>query len=348
MTLGLTSQRELDAAVAKAAKARGAEAPVDTTFNEDRAALIEELRAERETHAREAEAALAAAKAASRTAPRAISAGTLTPPSAAKGVDPQPAAAAAPDASLADTPYSHKGLTYPLGRDGPGIGEVVAIADGVGWTRSPVPGSLNHINLWLLEDGEGVAIVDTGLDIAPAREAWEAQFAGPLAGRAVTRVICTHFHPDHIGLAGWLTERFGVRLWMTRGEWLFARMLTTDVREAPPAEAIAYWRAAGWSEERIAEEAAKGWGRFASVVSPVPVAMVRMQDGDEIADRRPDLAGGGRLRPFARTCLPGRRRGEIADRRRPGAAPDHLQRLARASASPKPTRSASGSIRSRS
>jgi hypothetical protein len=60
VTLGLTSQRELDAAVAKAAKARGAEAPTDMTFNEDRAALLEELRAEREAHAREAEAALAA------------------------------------------------------------------------------------------------------------------------------------------------------------------------------------------------------------------------------------------------------------------------------------------------
>jgi glyoxylase-like metal-dependent hydrolase (beta-lactamase superfamily II) len=207
----------------------------------------------------------------------------LTPPSAAEPPAPPRDEGPAPDASLADTPVSHRGLTYPLGRDGPAAGEVVAIADGVGWTRSPVPGSLNHINLWLLDDGDGTAIVDTGLDIAPAREAWEAQFAGPLAGRAVTRVICTHFHPDHIGLAGWLTARFGVRLWMTRGEWLFARMLTTDVREAPPAEAVAYWRAAGWSEERIAAEAAKGWGRFASVVSPVPVAMVRIQDGDALA-----------------------------------------------------------------
>jgi len=202
--------------------------------------------------------------------------------SRAKGRDPQ-AEPATPDASLADTPYSHKGLTYPLGRTGPGPGEIIPIADGLGWTRSPVPGSLNHINLWILEDGGGVALVDSGLDIPPAREAWEALFAGPLAGRAVTRVICTHFHPDHLGLAGGLSERFGVRLWMTRGEWLFARMLTTDVRDAPPAEALAYWRAAGWSEERIAEEAAKGWGRFASVVSPVPVSMVRMQDGDRIA-----------------------------------------------------------------
>lgn len=159
---------------------------------------------------------------------------------------------------------------------------MLQLAEGVGWTRSPVPGSLNHINLWLLDDGEGVAIVDTGLNFPPAREAWEAVFAGPLAGRTITRIICTHFHPDHLGLAGWLAERFGVRLWMTRGEWLFGRMLTTDVRETPPAEAVAYWRAAGWSEEKIASEAAKGWGRFASIVSPIPVAMVRMQDGDAL------------------------------------------------------------------
>lgn len=156
------------------------------------------------------------------------------------------------------------------------------LADGVGWTRSPVPGSLKHINLWLLEDEGGIAIVDTGLNIPAAREAWEALFAGPLAGRDVTRVICTHFHPDHLGMAGWLVERFGVRLWMTRGEWLFARMLTSDVRDAPPAEAIDYWRAAGWAEERIVTESGKGWGRFANMVTPVPVAQVRLRDGDEI------------------------------------------------------------------
>jgi glyoxylase-like metal-dependent hydrolase (beta-lactamase superfamily II) len=168
---------------------------------------------------------------------------------------------------------------------------VTPLADGIGWTRSPVPGSLNHINLWLLDDdgdpgsesgAGGIAIVDTGLDIAPAREAWDSLFAGPLAGRTATRVLCTHYHPDHLGLAGWLTERFGVRLWMTRGEWLFGRMLTADVRDAPPAEALAAWRAAGWEEARIAEEATKGWGRFASLVSPVPVAMVRLRDGEEL------------------------------------------------------------------
>ena len=178
-----------------------------------------------------------------------------------------------------------------MGRTGPVYGELIPLAEGMSWTRSPVPGSLNHINLWLLEDGDpgsgsgagGVAIVDTGLNLPAAREAWDAVFAGPLAGRTVTRILCTHFHPDHLGLAGWLTERFGVRLWMTRGEWLFGRMLTADVRDAPPAEARAWQRAAGWSEARIEEEAAKGWGRFSAMVSPMPVSMVRIQDGDEIA-----------------------------------------------------------------
>jgi glyoxylase-like metal-dependent hydrolase (beta-lactamase superfamily II) len=198
-------------------------------------------------------------------------------------------AAGSPDVSLTDggEAYSHRGLTYPLGRKGPETGELIELAEGVGWARLPVPGSLKHINVWALEDGEGTALVDTGLDIPVSREAWEALFEGPLAGRTISRIICTHFHPDHIGLAGWLAERFDVALWMTRDEWLFARMLTADIRDAPPREAIAYWRAAGWSEERIAEETKKGWGRFSSVVSPVPVSFVRIQDGEslKIGDR---------------------------------------------------------------
>jgi glyoxylase-like metal-dependent hydrolase (beta-lactamase superfamily II) len=191
---------------------------------------------------------------------------------------------ASPDLSLTDPgeAYSHKGLTYPLGRRAPGQGELIALADGVGWARLPIPGALRHINVWVLEDGEGVALVDTGLDIGPCREGWEALFDGPLAGRSVTRIICTHFHPDHLGLAGWLTERFSVRLWMTRGEWLFGRLLSSDVRDLPPREAIDYWRGAGWDESRIEAETAKGWGRFASVVSPIPVSFARMEEGDRL------------------------------------------------------------------
>jgi glyoxylase-like metal-dependent hydrolase (beta-lactamase superfamily II) len=188
----------------------------------------------------------------------------------------------ASDASLVGEAYTHKGLTYPLGRRVPELGELIALAEGIGWARLPIPGSLKHVNIWVLEDGPGVALIDTGLDIAACREGWEALLAGTLAGRTVTRILCTHFHPDHLGLAGWLAGRFAAPLWMTREEWLFARMLTSDVRDAPPKEALAYWRTAGWSEERIAAEAEKGWGRFSAMVSPVPVSFIRMQDGDTL------------------------------------------------------------------
>jgi glyoxylase-like metal-dependent hydrolase (beta-lactamase superfamily II) len=177
---------------------------------------------------------------------------------------------------------THKGLTYPFGRGFPEPGALATIAQGLHWARLPVTGALKHVNIWLLDDGDGCTVVDAGLDIAPCREAWDALLAGPLAGRPVTRVIVTHFHPDHLGLAGWLCQRFGVRLWMSREEWLFARMLTSDIRDAPPPEAIGYWRAAGWDQARIETEVAKGWGRFSSVVTPVPVSFVRLRDGDRV------------------------------------------------------------------
>lgn len=199
-----------------------------------------------------------------------------------------------PDVALADAgaAYSHRGLTYPLGRRAPAPGEIVAVADGVGWARLPVPGALKHVNVWTLDDPDGgagangVALVDTGLAIPANREAWELLLAEPLADRPISRVIVTHFHPDHVGLAGWLCERFGRALWMTREEWLFARMLTADVRDLPPPAALGHWRAAGWSEAQVAAEAAKGWGRFATMVSAVPVSFVRMREGDRIATGR--------------------------------------------------------------
>lgn len=124
-----------------------------------------------------------------------------------------------------------------------------------------------------------MSIVDAGLDIQPTRGAWDALFAGPLAGRRVARVLVTHFHPDHLGLAGMLCARDCAPLLMTRTEWLMGRWLRADIADAPPAEALAYWRLAGWSEEEIAAEAAKGWGRFASAVAPFPTSFIRLAEG---------------------------------------------------------------------
>ncbi len=189
-----------------------------------------------------------------------------------------------------------EGLDYVFGREGPGIGDLFPVAPGIGWARLPIPGSLKHINVWTLDDGDGVAIVDTGLDIAPCREGWDALFAGSLAGRRVTRVIVTHFHPDHVGLAGWLCRRFSAPLWMNRTEFLMARLAIADQRGEVPEEVLAQRHAAGWSEAQVENERGLGWGRFATIAAPLPIGHVHFGEGDVLAigtRRWRVLTGGG-------------------------------------------------------
>ncbi len=110
-------------------------------------------------------------------------------------------------------------LSYPFSAP-PELGKVIEVAPGILWARIPLPFRLNHVNVYAIEDRDGWAIIDTGLDYADARSAWDALLAGPLAGRRLTRVIVTHFHPDHIGLAGWLCARFNVPMLTTQTAYL--------------------------------------------------------------------------------------------------------------------------------
>lgn len=180
------------------------------------------------------------------------------------------------------TPTSHRGLIYPFGGHAPAPGELLTVAPGVRWWRVPIGGPLRHVNGYLLLDGEGCVAVDTGTNAAANMEGWQALLAGPLAGTPVTRVIGTHMHPDHIGLAGWLCDRFAAPLLMTRGEWLYLRMLTSDRRDEMPADILAWWRAAGWTDEQIAHASGRGWGVFARYVAPLPLGFTRMADGDTL------------------------------------------------------------------
>lgn len=159
----------------------------------------------------------------------------------------------------------------------PGAG--IAVAPGVAWARMPLPmAGLDHINVWLLEDGDGVCVVDTGINSAPARDAWEQL----LAGRRVTRVIATHFHADHMGLVGWLTARDGAPLYMTRTDYFYGRILGLDVRDEPPPAFQAFYRRIGFDEERLAKYRARGFSGFASVVSTVPPSFIRIKEGDRL------------------------------------------------------------------
>lgn len=185
-------------------------------------------------------------------------------------------------------PTRHRGLDYPFGDVAPEAGATIAVAPGVHWVRLPVPGSLKHINVWLVEEDGGVAIVDTGLPLDACKDAWRTI----LDGRTVTRVIVTHLHPDHLGLAGWLTTKFGVRLWMTRGEYLTGRLLVADARAEPPEDSIRMSRAAGWSDEQIEAARLKGWSGFARAVHRMPDGYVRVRAGDRIGRWRAVIGSG--------------------------------------------------------
>jgi glyoxylase-like metal-dependent hydrolase (beta-lactamase superfamily II) len=145
----------------------------------------------------------------------------------------------------------------------------------------PLPYALNHINLWTIADGDGVAIVDTGTRTEDVAATWHTLFAGPLAKQAPTRVFVTHMHPDHVGMAGWITRKFNVRLWMTRLEYLTVRVMAADTgREAPP-DAIAFYRRAGWSEAAI-ESYRVRFGNFGKHIHALPESYHRLSDGDEL------------------------------------------------------------------
>jgi glyoxylase-like metal-dependent hydrolase (beta-lactamase superfamily II) len=115
-------------------------------------------------------------------------------------------------------------LEYPRATPPPG-GETVEIAAGVHWLRMPLPFALDHINLWLLEDGESWALVDCGIGDDATRVLWDRIFAARIAGRPVAHLIVTHHHPDHAGLAAWLSERTGAEFWMPQAEYFAAHAM---------------------------------------------------------------------------------------------------------------------------
>lgn len=173
-------------------------------------------------------------------------------------------------------------LDYPF-EIGPEVatGQALDVAPGVKWLRMPLNGSLQFINVWAIEDGEGWAIVDTGLQTRETSQAWRTAFKDALGGRPVTRVIVTHLHPDHIGLAGWMTRRFDCRLWMTRLEYLQCRMLVADTGREAPEDGVRFYKAAGWDEDAIENYRAR-FGGFGKGVYQLPDSYRRLNDGEEI------------------------------------------------------------------
>lgn len=169
-------------------------------------------------------------------------------------------------------------IRYPHERP-PEEGQATEVAPGVLWFRLPLPMALDHVNVFALDDGDGWTLVDSGLMSRRGKARWEALMAGPLGGRPVRRVVVTHHHPDHVGLAGWFQAEHGAELLATRTAWLFARMLTLDAQPLPTPEAIAFWRSAGMDPAILAARSAERPFNFADMVAPLPLGFTRLEEG---------------------------------------------------------------------
>ncbi|HWK60205.1 MAG TPA: MBL fold metallo-hydrolase [Eoetvoesiella sp.] len=184
-------------------------------------------------------------------------------------------------------------LTYPWGEAVPEPGRALTVGDGVRWIRLPLPFALDHINVWLLRDEidgrQGWTVVDTGVARDNVKALWEQVFETALDGLPVLRVLVTHMHPDHVGLAQWLCERWNAPLWITMTEFMTARLwsrapLQNQVEGGAGGDmALAHFVRHGLSDPQAIQEIGKRGSYYPSLVPDAPASFRRIMDGDEIA-----------------------------------------------------------------
>lgn len=178
-------------------------------------------------------------------------------------------------------------LHYPLGDTLSPAGGTLEVAPGVRWIRMGLPFALDHINLWLLRDTlngtQGWSIVDCCIDKPESRALWEQIFATQLAGLPILRVIVTHMHPDHIGLAHWLCGRWQVPLWISATDFNVARMASQGTTGFGGDSAARFFASHGLTDPASIEKIRARANYYPSMVPAVPASYHRMMDGDAIA-----------------------------------------------------------------
>ena len=185
-------------------------------------------------------------------------------------------------------------LTFPHTQP-PAPGALVPIAPGVLWLRLPLPYRLDHVNIYLIADDDGWAVLDTGLATSACRAAWDAVLSGPLAGQRLTRMIVTHYHPDHVGLAGWLADRFDLPLSMPRPEYLYSLALQHAPGDLGADTYRPFYQRHGLSPE-VTELVLSRGHEYLRRTTGVPTSYHRIQHGDTLRIGARDfqaITGGG-------------------------------------------------------
>ena len=161
-------------------------------------------------------------------------------------------------------PLSADDLTEP-----PAPGEYIEAAPGVLWMRFPLPFQLDHVNVYLIEDGDGFALLDTGIGNDQTKEIWESAFANALKGIRLTRIIVSHHHPDHMGLAGWMAAKYGIPVHMTLTEFLTGKYLCSGPYADKGHFYSDFYRLHGTTEDQAQAVAGRGLA-YMKIVTGLP------------------------------------------------------------------------------
>ncbi|HLR12129.1 MAG TPA: MBL fold metallo-hydrolase [Burkholderiaceae bacterium] len=182
-------------------------------------------------------------------------------------------------------------LEYPFGDELPPPGQAMDVANDIWWIRMPLPFALDHINLWCLRDSidgqEGWTLIDCGVARDEVRQSWEALFTNMLQGLPVLRVIVTHMHPDHVGLADWLCKRWNAPLYMTMTDYMTARhwssvTVSNDYGGTGGKATADFFARHGLQDADALEQMRNRADYYPDLVPSVPAEFHRLMHGDEL------------------------------------------------------------------
>ena len=194
-------------------------------------------------------------------------------------------------------------LQYTFGDQMPAPGTTMEVAPGVRWIRMALPFALDHINLWLLRDSldgpdgtriQGWTVVDCCITHDESKAQWETIFATQLEGLPILRVIVTHMHPDHIGLAHWLCARWNAPLWISATDYNAARLGSQSTTGFGGASAADFFASHGLIDPESVEKIRGRASYYPSMVPDVPRSFRRLQDGQAVTIGGRASRGNGR------------------------------------------------------
>ena len=172
------------------------------------------------------------------------------------------------------------------------------LVPGVKWIRMALPFALDHINLWLLRDElqdpenpsvmvSGWTVVDCCISADSAKAQWKTIFETQLEGLPILRVIATHMHPDHIGLAHWLCEQWTTphhvcRLWASATDFNAASNASGGITGFGGESAALFYAAHGMADVQALDQIRARGSYYPSLVPAVPSSYCRLMDSKSI------------------------------------------------------------------